>query len=428
VAKPVSPRASPVFEPLRIRRLEIAGRLIKTATSETRANEAGFSTREQIELYEPMARAGTPLIITGNVYTSRDGRSTLRQLGADAEDKIPALAELTAAVHRHGSKIFAQLSHCGRQVVPSYVGHREAVSASAVRDLSLGTRPRPLTVAEIHRIVDDFAEAARRCRDAGFDGVQIHGAHGYLVSQFLTPYTNRRKDEYGGSLEGRTKLLRDIHRATRERVGDDFPIILKINGSDWLPLRRGLRTHELVEVARVMEHEGIDAVEVSVGHYESGFPVVRGTFWRCLRGMVGGSVRHLPAPWRLSFTAGWPVVALASNLIWRPREGFNLRYARQFKAALSVPVICVGGFLTLEAMEAALSMGACDAISCGRAFIADPFLHRHLKEGTAGPRCVFCNACVGQIGSRPLDCYHPRVRQEKDAMLAAETAGAGTEA
>jgi 2,4-dienoyl-CoA reductase-like NADH-dependent reductase (Old Yellow Enzyme family) len=412
-------RASLLAQPLRIGRLELAGRLVKTATSETRASEAGFSTRKQIELYEPMAMAGTPLIITGNIFTGRDGRSTPRQLGADDDDKIPALSELTAAVHRHGSKIFAQLSHCGRQVVPPYVGSAEAVSASDVRDLSLGTRPRPLTVPEIRRIVDEFGEAARRCRDAGFDGVQIHGAHGYLVSQFLTPYTNRRKDEYGGSLEGRTKLLRDIHRAMRARVGGDFPIILKINGSDWLPLRDGLKTAELVEVARVMERDGVDAVEVSVGHYESGFPVVRGTFWRCLRGMVDGSGRFLPGPWRLLFSAGWPAFALASNLVWRPREGFNLRYASQFKTALSIPVICVGGFLTLEAMEAALAAGLCDAIACGRAFIADPFLYRHLKEGVSGPRCVFCNACVGHIGSRELDCFHPRVREQKDAMLAA---------
>lgn len=410
--------ASILFQPLRLGRLEIGGRVVKTATAETRATDAGFVSDELIAFYEPMAAAGTPLIVTGNMFVRRDGQSTPRQIGADDDDKIPGLARLTAAVHGHGSAIMAQLSHCGRQVVPPYVGRDEAVSASDVRDLSTGTLPRPLTIPEIRRIVDDFGEAARRCQDAGFDGVQIHGAHGYLIAQFLTPHTNRRTDEYGGSLQNRTRLLREVHRSIRDRVGEDFPVILKINGSDWLPLRDGLGTDELVEVARVMEREGIDAVEVSVGHYESGFPVVRGRFWRCLRGMADGSGRHLPRPWRVAFSVFWPLMALASNLIWRPREGFNLDYARRFKAALSIPVLCVGGFLTREAMEAAIEDGLCDAVSCGRAFIADPFLYRHLREGVSGPRCVSCNGCVGTIGSEALDCVDPRVRREKDAMLA----------
>lgn len=418
----MSSSTSVLFRPLRLGRLEIGGRLVKTATAETRAADDGSSTRDVIAFYEPMAMAGTPLIITGNIFVSRDGHSTPRQLGVDEDDKIAGLAELTAAVHAHGSAVIAQISHCGRQVVPPYVGRDEAVSASRVRDLSTGTKPRPLTVPEIRRIVDDFGEAARRCKEAGFDGVQIHAAHGYLIAQFLTPYTNRRDDEYGGSLENRTRLLREVHRAVRDRVGDDFPVILKLNGSDWLPLRDGLGPDELVEVARVMEDEGVDAVEISVGHYESGFPVVRGRFWRCLRGMVGGSGRHLPWPWRIGFAVFWPLIALASNLIWRPREGFNLEYARRFKAALSIPVLCVGGFLTRKAMEEAIDGGLCDAVSCGRAFIADPFLYRHLRTGEKGPRCVFCNGCVGRIGSQGLDCVHPEVRREKDTMLATEMA------
>jgi 2,4-dienoyl-CoA reductase-like NADH-dependent reductase (Old Yellow Enzyme family) len=115
----------------------------------------------------------------------------------------------------------------------------------------------------------------------------------------------------------------------------------------------------------------------------------------------------------------WPVLALGSNLIWRPYEGYNLRYARRFKDALSIPVLCVGGFLTRPAMESAIERGLCDAVTIGRGFIADPFLYRHLRDGTPGPRCVDCNACIGAIGTSPIDCYHPVVRAQKDAMLAA---------
>jgi 2,4-dienoyl-CoA reductase-like NADH-dependent reductase (Old Yellow Enzyme family) len=169
-----------------------------------------------------------------------------------------------------------------------------------------------------------------------------------------------------------------------------------------------------------MEREGIDAIEISVGHYESGFPVVRGTFGRCLRAMVQGSGRHLPGLRRPLMRVLWPFLALAFNLTWRPYEGFNLRYARHFKKALSIPVLCVGGFLSRKEMEEAIASDACDAVSVGRGFIADPFLYRHLKNGNNGPRCVDCNACIGCIGAKPIDCYHPRVRAEKDAMLASE--------
>lgn len=406
-----------LFAPFMIGGLEIPGRVVKTATSETMATEDGFATDRHIAFYAPMARAGTPLIVTGNIYVSRDGQATPRQMGADADDKVPALARLTAEVHRHGGLIFAQLSHCGRQVVPAFVGRSGAVSASDVTELMTGTRPRPLAVDEIRRIVDDFAAAARRCREAGFDGIQIHAGHGYLIGQFLTPYTNRRRDAYGGGPEGRMRLLREVHQGIRDRVGSGCPVIVKMNGADWLPLRRGLATDELVEIALVLERDGIDGVEISVGHYESGFPMVRGTFGRCLRAMVGGSVRHLPSPRRQLVTLFWPAIAAGSNLLWPYREGFNLDYARRFKAALSIPVICVGGFVTRDGMAAAIASGGCDAVACGRAFVADPLLYRHLRQdGAAHPRCVFCNACSGGSGSEPLDCYHPQVRAQREPV------------
>ena len=392
--------------------------MIKAATSETRADKDGFATQATIDFYVPIAKGGTPLIITGNIYVSFDGKSTPLQMGIDDDRKVPALARLVDAVHEHGVKIFAQLSHSGREAVPSFAGLPEVVSASDVKDLSTGVRPRPLTVPEIERVVERFGEAAGRCKTAGFDGIEIHAGHGYLISQFLTPYTNRRTDQYGGALENRVRLLRDIFRAIRARVGPDFPVIMKLNGADYLPLRAGLKTPELVQIAKILEGEGLDAVEVSVGHYESGFPVVRGTFGRCLRNMAHGSARHLRGVRRFVFTTFWPVLAVVFNLLWRPYEGYNLRYARHFKQALSIPVLCVGGFLTRAKMEAAIEGNLCDAVTAGRAFIADPLLYRHLGDGTRGPRCVNCNACLGHIGFQPVDCYHPEVRAEKDAMLA----------
>jgi len=407
-----------LFSPIAIGKLTLSGRLIKTATAETRADDKGFVTQELIDFYVSMAKGGTPLIITGNIYVGPDGKSAPRQVGADDDDKIPGLTQLVAAVRAQGSRMFAQLNHCGRQVVPRFAGLDEAVSASGVTELVTGTHPRALSVSEIQRIVEQYADAAERCRQAGFDGVQIHAANGYLMSQFLTPYTNRRTDAYGGSPEKRVQLLREVIRAIRSRVGRDFPLIVKMNGSDYLPLRPGLKTPDLVEIAAILEGEGIDAIEVSVGHYESGFPMVRGSFGRCLRNMVQGSMRQLPFVRRWGFRLFWPLMALAFNLIWTRQEGFNLRYTRAFKARLSIPVICVGGFLTREAMQNALEQGLCDIVSAGRAFIADPLLYRHLRDNEPGPRCVDCNACVGHLGAQPVDCYYPAVRAEKDAMLA----------
>jgi 2,4-dienoyl-CoA reductase-like NADH-dependent reductase (Old Yellow Enzyme family) len=412
-----------LFSPIAIGTLTINGRLIKTATAETRASEDGFVTDDVLAFYRPIALGGTPLIITGNIYVSRDGKSSARQLAADADDKIDGLARLTGLAHEHGCRIFAQLNHCGRQVLPAAAGLAEAVSASARTELVTGTRPRALTGPEVERMAMRFAEAAERCKRAGFDGVQIHAAHGYLMNQFLTPYTNRRADAYGGSLEGRSRLLCETIRATRARVGPDYPLIVKLNGADDLPLRHGLKTAELVAAAALLEREGIDAVEISVGHYESGFPMVRGTFGRCLRNMVRGSMRHLPFLRRWIMRLTWPALALAFNVLWRRREGFNLPYAPAFKQRLRIPVICVGGFRSRRAMEEALSRGLCDIVSAGRAFVADPLLYAHLRDGISGPVCVDCNACVGHLGARPLDCYHPRVRAQKDAMLAPLASG-----
>ncbi|MBB6091991.1 2,4-dienoyl-CoA reductase-like NADH-dependent reductase (Old Yellow Enzyme family) [Povalibacter uvarum] len=409
---------SPLFRPVSIGKLTLPGRLIKTATAETRASHDGFVTPELLQFYIPIAQGGTPLIITGNIYVCRAGKSAPRQLGADDDDKIPGLKQLTDAVHAHGARMFAQINHCGRQVVPDFAGLTEAVSASAVKELVTGTLPRELSLSEIERVIANYASAAWRCKQAGFDGVQIHAANGYLMSQFLTPHTNRRTDRYGGSFDQRLSMLRDVFRAIRARVGPDFPIILKMNGSDDLPLRHGLKTPDLVRIAEAMAAEGVDAVEISVGHYESGMPMVHGTFGRCLRNMTQGGMRYLPFVRRWGFRIFWPVLALLFDLLWPRREGFNLAYARQFRRKLSIPVICVGGFRTRASMEAAISDQGCDIVSAGRPFLADPLFYRHIQRNEPGPRCLDCNACIGHLGAQPADCYHPTVRAQKDAMLA----------
>jgi len=410
---------SPLFQTLKIGSLTLSGRVFKSATSETRASESGFVTDEYISFYELLARAGTPLMITGNMHVSPDGQSTVRMCGIESDDKIPGLKKLCDVVHKHESKIFAQLNHVGRQMIPANMGFGEALAPSAVKELTQGTKPRAMTLEEIKRVIENFANAACRAKIAGFDGIQIHAAHGYLISQFLTPYTNRRTDRYGGSFENRFRFLQEICQGIRQKVGREFPVIVKLNGIDSLPLRRGLKNHELVRIATALEEEGIDAIEISISHYESGGVVFRGTYHRFFNNYRKTRLfRHLPLLYRLSLGMFWPLIALASNVLWFHREGFNTKYAKAFTSALSIPVLCVGGFQKRSSMEGVLNEGLCDAVTSARSFIADPYFYKHLKENTLGPQCVFCNACIGHVGEKPLDCYYPAVRAEKDAMLA----------
>lgn len=398
------------FSPLRVNRLELPGRVFKTATTETLASEDGFITDEYLRFYEPFAQAGTPLIITGNMYVGRSGKPTYRSPGIEHDDKIPGLRRLTELVHRHGSRVIAQINHVGRQTNPKVVGIGTAIAPSAVRELTTMTKPRAMTRAEIERTIEEFAAAAARAREAGFDGVQVHIAHGYLLSEFLTPHTNRRTDEYGGSPDNRLRMPRAVIRAIRARVGADFPLLIKLNGHDLLMVKGGLATAELVEIGRALVADGVDAIEVSCAHYESGFPMMRGRF----DGFVKTQMQHglgafLPRWRRQLMTLLDGPIGRYANRRWPAQEGFNLDFARQFKSSLNVPIIAVGGFHTAAGIASAIESGAADAVSVARAMIADPWLYPHLRDGAPGPRCNFCNLCIAHGGRMGLRCFNPDV-------------------
>ena len=410
---------SPLLKPLQIGRLKVPGRLYKSATSETRATDDGYVTDELLEFYEPMVRAGTPLIVTGNLFVSLQAKSAGRQAGIDTDDKKPGLRDWVQLAHSGGSLLVAQLNHGGRQMVRSSDPGNVTVSASSVREPLYGTKPRPLRVDEIPALVDTFAAAAARAQDVGFDGVQIHAAHGYLLSQFLTPHTNRRNDEYGGSIDNRMRLLREVFKGIRARVGDDFPILLKMNGTDMLPLRKGATTAELLRVAKVMQDEGIDAVEVSRGHYESWPGMVLGHYKGFISGQVKeGSGTKMSPKRRATMLALAPIIEGAAERLAPGGEGFNLPQAEQFTAHLDIPVICVGGFHTTKGMESAIETGRCEAVSAARAFIADPHLFKNVQTPAPGrPVCGYCNGCIARFGGKPIDCYNDEIRAQKELVL-----------
>lgn len=299
-------------------------------------------------------------------------------------------------------------------------GSAGIIAPSAVREPLYGVRPRALRTDELAGVVESFAAAAARAQAAGFDGVQIHAAHGYLLSEFLTPHTNRRDDDYGGSLTNRMRLLLEVLTAIRERVGDDFPILAKLNGTDMLPLRRGATTEELVAVAIAMQDAGLDAIEISRAHYESWPGIVLGNydgFWRAqVREGLGQKVSFA----RRAFVwVAAPLIERVAARLAPGSEGFNLPHAERFARALDIPVICVGGFHSRAAIEGALQAGGCDAVSAARAFIADPYLFRNVTgiPHPDAPVCGYCNGCIARFGGRPIDCYSEPIRQRRDAML-----------
>jgi len=412
-----------VDTPLAIGSMTVAGRLFKSATSETRADHDGFVTEELLDFYRPMFAVGTPMVVTGNLYVSRQGKSAGRQAGIDHDDKIPGLRQWVSLAHAGGTKLIAQLNHGGRQISRALPGER-IVSASGVREPMYGSKPAPLNVEEIRDVVQSFVAAARRAHDAGFDGVQVHAAHGYLLSQFLTPHTNRRLDAYGGPLENRARLVREVVSGIRDEL-PDFPLLVKINGTDDLPFRKGATTDELIQVARWLEDAGADAIEVSRGHYESWPGMVQGHYRGFLRNAIERGLLAKVSPGRkVALRAVAPVVERIAERLRPPVEGFNLAFAERFATALDVPVICVGGFHTPEGISAAITNGRVDAISAARAFIADP----HLYVNTVGPRaadvpvCGYCNVCIATFSTTAIDCGSADIRGRRDLMIASRAA------
>lgn len=408
-----------LFQPIKLGNLELKGRLIKSAMVETMCTDEGFVTEMLIDHYREIAKGGTPLIITGASSFNGFSRGVPRQISVDADDKIPGLKKLADAVHEQGGKIMVQIYHTARQASPAPVGREEAQAPSPVFEPMLGVKPKAMTKKEISETVIQFAEAAERCKKAGMDGVQIHAAHGYLISSFLTPHTNRRKDEYGGSFENRMRFLIEVYRAIRVRVGADYPLILKLNGSDDLPLRRGLSTKALVQIAKRMEEEGINGIEITAGHYESGTTFSRGKWNGYTREvMLRGPGQSMGRLRRTGMLIMSPLMDLFFKVMAAYRPGFNLEYAKEFTQALSVPVICVGGLSDAETMNKALLNRYCDVIAVARGHIADPFLYYNLKNNLAGPKCNYCNLCFTRAGVEPLACLNPTVSKQREEMIA----------
>ena len=390
-----------LFDETRIKSMTLKNRIVRSATVEGMSDETGKPTDDLLPLYERLVRGGTGLIITGMSYVSNDGRFNKKgSLGIHNDDLIPAYRYITDRIHDLGGAIAMQIAHCGRQTTPSAVGTRP-IAPSEVIDRSSFITPRAMSEVDIQRVIGDFAAAAGRARESGFDAVQIHGAHGYLVSSFLCPHTNRRTDRWGGSFENRMRFVTEVVRACRIAVGDEYPLLIKISATDGM--KRGMTLEDGIEAARMLDGLGIDGIEVSCGIAEDGMTTLRGSL--PIDAMLDDLGLFRNRPILRFFTR-----RIGKRLFATPfTEEYNLDAAVAIKEATSIPVFVVGGISRPERMEEIIREGWADYISLSRPLIIQPHWPNEIQKGNAGPtRCIRCNHCLSYLPLAPLRCYYGR--------------------
>lgn len=328
-----------LLEPVKVGTMSLRNRIVMPPMCTRLAAPDGSVTKRMIDYYSERARGGVGMIIVEYSWIDeKESRAAISQLSVHSDHMITGLGELAEAIKVHGAGAVLQICHAGRQTTSAIMG-KQPVAPSAVPCKFLRVMPRELTLAEIEEIQDAFAEAARRAKQAGFDGVEIHGAHGYLICQFLSPYTNRRTDKYGGPLENRALFALETLEKIREKVGSQFTVGYRMSADEYVP--GGLTLEETAKFAEMLEEVGVDYIHVSAGIYETLHHVVQPTY------IERAHLLHL---------------------------------AEGIKKRVEVPVIAVGS-LDVETAEKALREGKADLVSLGRALIADPEIPKKLIEG-----------------------------------------------
>ena len=325
----------------------IKNRLAKSAMSEALGTTDNHVTEGLVNLYRCWAEGGTGLLITGNVMIDRRALGEPNNVVLEDASDMPLLKRWAEAGKTDGTQCWVQLNHPGRQVPKGL--NAESVSPSAVPFLpalqAFFGPPRALLADEIEALIQRFARSAALVKQAGFSGVQIHGAHGYLVSQFLSPLTNQRTDQWGGSAENRRRFVLEVYRAIRAAVGPAFPVGIKLNSADFQ--RGGFTEEESLEVIRALEADGIDLIELSGGTYEA--PA------------MSDKQRHSESTLK--------------------REAYFLEFAEKVRAVVKVPLMVTGGFRSLAGMASALQSGALELVGIGRGLAVEPDLPNRLMAG-----------------------------------------------
>lgn len=367
-----------LFEPARIGSMSLRNRIVMPPMGTGYGDEKGYVNQRIIDHYEARARGGVGLIIVENASVSLPAWYFHGQLLISDDSFIPGLRNLVDAVHRHGAKISQQLNHAGRAIMAAFAGV-PPVAPSPIPTFT-GEIPHELSVTEIRQIVGEFAEAARRAKEAGFDGVEIHAAHQYLIASFLSPATNARKDDYGGPVENRARFLIEILSSVRNKVGSDFPVWPRLDGQEF-GTNNGITIEDTKQVVKMAVAAGAQAVHISA----------YGT---------GSYTTKAPAP---------------------DSPGFFLPLAAEVKKVTAVPVITVGR-MDPELAEQALESGKADLVAMGRRLLSDPDLPNKIREGTVSDvnpciGCMECLECLLFAGKEVICSVNPAVGKERQYPL-----------
>ncbi len=360
-----------LFEPDRIGNFEIKNRFIRSATYYALSDPNGFIGEASVNLMKKLAANDVGLIITGYAFVLKHGQVFPDMNGIDSDEHIVPLKKMTKAVHELDGRIVMQIAHGGAMAKAAAAGDGKFLAVSPVDDLPEHKRkPSEMNDADIEEIIEAFGRAARRVQEAGFDGVQIHGAHGYLGTQFLSPRTNRRSDKWGGSLENRARFLVEVARSMKKAVDADYPIMIKLGCHDYVDGEGGLSVDEGAEAARLLEKEGVCHIEVSHGNRDKSYQK--------------------------------KTMAITSP----DKEAFMLPDARAVRKKTTVPTSLVGGMRSLPVMEEIIKSGACDHISICRPFIREPDLIARYKRGeTDTAACITCGGCFNIDKSGKMHIY-----------------------
>jgi len=390
---------SHLFSPAKIGTLELQNRFVRSATFEGMAKENGEVSDDILKLYRNLAKGGIGLIITGYFYVDQIGKAFFNQIGIHSDEMIPGLKWLVQEVHEHGGKIVFQLAHAGRQTTSKITGQRPVDPSGKGRDPIFFVKPRKMTEDDIHETIQSFGRAAKRAVEAGADGIQLHGAHGYLINQFLSPFYNTRTDAWGGSEQGRFRFLEHVLTEIKTATRKDTPILIKLNTHDHTP-RQGVTPELAAHYAQKLAGMGIDALEISSGS----------TFYAYMD-MCRGRVPVQELVDTMPFWKKPIAKIMVSRLVGKYdlEEGYHLEAAKTIKPVLGeIPLMLVGGMRRVNHMEEILEKGYADFISMSRPFIREPFLVKRIEAGkTDRASCVSCNRCLGAIANRmPLRCYN----------------------
>lgn len=381
---------SVLLKPIQIGPMKLSNRFVRSATHDGFSSEKGEITDKTIAFISDLAIAGTGLIIMGFAYVNKNGQALPNQTAIYDDCFIPGLKRVVEAVHRYDSKVVLQIGNSGSQSVAAQRFGYTPLTPSAVKkewvrfdsemtetrtdqgtpEFKVNTaamEAKEMTEEEIHEFIQGHAQAARRVREAGFDGVQFHGGHGYLISQFASPVTNRRADKWGGPLENRLRFILSCYKEVRTAVGDDYPVMIKLGMED--QARGGLPLAEGIQMAKILAQAGINAIEISEGVEEE------------------------------------PAHHIRAGVNSREKEAYYLNSARAVRKEVDIPLFLVGGLRSFDIMEKVVAEDIADCVSLCRPFIREPDLVEKYRKGESGMvTCISCNGCLKKLQGGLLAC------------------------